>query len=204
MRKRILSRVCLSVCFGLLLMAGNAFAQQAERADQILRIRRMPRLGRQMLERTPAFDVRGAGAVRNPRNWAHILLELETAPEWIDELSFTYYLMTQVRGETAFSLFQTTVRYGDIPRGQHQSSVLLMPAAVERFGEPIALGVEISYDGQVVATESASTLPALEGEWWRNERVVDSPNVTRREGYLLDRSQTPFALVNWDDFLVVR
>lgn len=204
MHKRIVGFCCLIAAFGVMMTASAVLGQQADRAEQILRVRRMPRLGRQMLERTPAFDVRGASAVRRPREWAHIQIELETAPEWIDELTFTYYVMTQLGNETAFSLFETTVRYGDIPRGQHLSSVLLMPAAVERFGLPIALGLEISHEGEVIARESASSLSAVEGEWWRNERIVDSPNVTRRDGYLLDRTQTPFALVNWDDYLVVR
>jgi hypothetical protein len=40
-------------------------------------------------------------------------------------------------------------------------------------------------------------------DWWKNPRIIDSPLVTRREG-LLERSKTPFALINMDDYEVVK
>jgi hypothetical protein len=195
------------VCFvGLGLMAVDLMAQQpTPPTQQILRIRRMPRLGRGLLERTPVFNATGSSAARRPREWVHFAVSVDTAPEWIDELTFTYHVITQIQGETQFSLYQTTVRYADIPRGQdHQSSVFLLPSATERFGVPIAMAVEIAHGGEVVAADSVSSLAALEGEWWKNPRVTDSPNVVKRDGYLLDRSRTPFALINWDEYLVVR
>lgn len=186
----------------------SGLAQQPEDGDappRVARIRRLARPGRRMLEKTPEFRTVAGRPARRPRDWAHIEVTLDTAPEWIDELTVSFYVMARGGEEDQFSFYQTSVRYMDIPRGQeHRGSVFLLPSAVERYGLPVALGVEIIYEGQTVAEESASSISALGDAWWREARIVDSPNVTKREGYLLDRSRTPFALVNWDEYLIVR
>ena len=144
------------------------------------------------------------------RDWALFDVEYHTAARWTDSLAFTYHLLTQGRNEethqTEFSYYTVTVRYIDIPNGKHRSCVCLPPSLLERFGEPVALGLEVmDKSGQPAAVESAKGGMKLPDEWWKNDKVMSStkPAVVRRSG-LVDRSKTPFALINANDYEVVQ
>ena len=107
-------------------------------------------------------------------------------------------------GKNEFSYYTATVRYIDIPKGDHMSCVVLPPSLVERYGEPVALALEImGKDGTVLAGKWESTIADLKNEWWKNPQIMDNAMVKRRAG-LVDRSKTPFALINMDDYEVVQ
>ncbi|MFC1462339.1 hypothetical protein ACFLQU_01925 [Verrucomicrobiota bacterium] len=175
-----------------------------------VRIRKFTGLGSKGKIRTPVFRASSSRATINPPgDWARITTEYSTSKDWIDELVFHYYVMTETKtkGQKPYNFFKATVRYGDIERSpRHFSTVFLKPNTVKRFGEPIGIAIEIVYGGQVVATKSdvlrSGKLP--DGEWWKNPRVTDSPKVTSRGGYLLNRSETPFALIDMDDYETIR
>jgi len=68
----------------------------------------------------------------------------------------------------------------------------------------VALALEIvGKDGTVLASESKAMIPFPSPEWWKDSQVLDNAKVKRRQG-LVDRSKTPFALVNADDYEVVQ
>lgn len=190
----------------------QAPAQVPARGREILRIRDISGLTRRDRLRTPEFRSNYSSAVNPAREWVRVMTEYETAPsdEWIDELTFQYHVMTELRqgNQREFSLFRTTVRYGDVERGRasrtHRSAVYLRPPAVERFGEPVAVAVEINLGGETIATASKSNIRELPEDWWRNPRVIESQSVKTRDGYLLDRSRTPFALVQIDDYEFIK
>ena len=202
-RKSLLSptRAALAAaCLALVLAAGAALAQTrvaAPRAE--VRIRDLPKMGRASLTRSPEYqsNVRRTVSGSSRREWALLEVGYETLPEWIDELSFTFYVMTQ-DGQKQFHFFEATVVYVDIGRGSHAACVVLPPAAVARFGEPNAFGVEIFAGGERVAFKGVG--PAE--EWWK--LIGDKPNITKHAGYLVDRSKTPFAWAFIDDYEVVR
>ena len=52
-------------------------------------------------------------------------------------------------------------------------------------------------------SKAESLIPYTSKEWWKDSAVLDNPSVTRRNG-LVDRSKTPFALINIDDYEVVQ
>lgn len=175
-----------------------------------LRIRRMPKPGRASMVRTPEFQTSlgRSSRSRKPQEWALFELEYETAPEWIDSLDFAYSVMTRTKGadgKDAYSLFQLRATYIDIQKGEHASCVVLAPNTLARFGEPVAIAIEVSQDGTLLAAETEVADASLQKvkEWWKNPQIIDSPIVTRREG-LLERSKTPFALINMDDYEVVK
>jgi len=176
------------------------------------RIRRMPKLNRSIQQRTPEFTQTSGRVSRGkPREWALFEVTYETAADWSDEISFTYYVMAERRavdGKKEYSLYQTTVRYVDVARGEHISCVVLPPTALQRYGDPVALAVEITApDGTSLATDSVNDGregKALPVEWWKAKEVLDSKSVVRRDAYLVDRSKTPFAWVNMDDYEVVK
>ncbi len=171
-------------------------------ATDAIRIRRMPRLNNRTdwVQRTPVFT---GTAARRPRDWGVFEVAFDSSPEWIDELAVTFHLMMQSadpREERPFSLYRVTSRYIDVAQGRGRLvSAVLLPSALLRHGRPIGLAVEFSIGGQVVAHEATATEAFLRDRWWENPQVVDSPRTVQREGYLLERAKTPFALVNIDD-----
>jgi len=79
---------------------------------------------------------------------------------------------------------------------------------LERFGSVIAIACEITADGApapaVQSEHSGSDLNAYKDDWWKNPKVLDNPVLKRRDGLLLERSKTPFGLINIDDYEAVR
>jgi len=159
--------------------------------------------------RTPEFQTNMGRSTRNrkPLEWALFEIEYETEPKWLDTLDFTYSVMTRKQGadgKDAYNLFQLRVTYIDIQAGDHTSCVILAPNTLARFGEPVAIAVEV-YQGETLldSRSEVSDKKLPDADWWKDPRIVDSPIVTRREG-LLERSKTPFALINMDDYEVVK
>jgi len=172
-----------------------------------IRIRRLEGLGGRATVKTPEYDTNMPGSATPSAEWVRIRCQYDTAPEWIDELAFTYYAMgvTEVEGKRAYSMYKKTVRYSDIEEGRsHLSVVYLRPKAVERYGELVAVAVEISLGGQVVAVERENESKDLPADWWKNPAVTDAKIVTQRDGYLLNRLETPFAFINYDDYEDIR
>jgi hypothetical protein len=189
---------------------GQAKVGADEKADKV-EIKRFPPPNKTAMVRTPEFNTTAVGGQpkisKRPREWALFEVKYATAAKWTDELSFTYHVMTKGKdeeGKDNFSYYTLTLRYVNIPKGDHMSSVALPPSMVERYGEPISLALEIiGKDGTVLASQSESTINYPTKEWWKDSNVLDKPQVSRRTGGLMDRSKTPFALINADDYEVV-
>ena len=224
--------VVLGVALSALLVTGSALAQgsrlsatgarpaaggaaaggvAAEKADRV-EIKRFPQPNKTSLVRTPEFSANAAGMQSKvntrPRLWALFEIRYATETKWMDELAFTYHVMTKGKDDEGkddlLSYYTQTIRYIDIPRGDHMSCVALPPSIVERYGEPVSLALEIvGKDGTVLASKSETIIPYPTQEWWKDSQVLDSPKVKRRVG-LVDRSKTPFALINADDYEVVQ
>jgi hypothetical protein len=189
--------------------ATPAVARGGDKADSVL-IKRMPPPNKTAMVRTPEFtyNVQNtmAKVTKKPREWALFEVKYESTAKWMDEVSFSYHVMTKGKndeGKEAFSYYTLTLRYIDIAKGEHMSCVAIPPSQVERYGEPVALALEItSKEGKVLDSKSEAVMP-LPKEWWKDSNVLDRPVVTRRNG-MVDRSKTPFALVNVDDYEVVQ
>ncbi len=184
-----------------------AGAPAAVLAANAVRIRKMPKVGRSLLVRTPEYQSNATRATRKPREWAFFAVDYDTQPEWLDELTISYTVMAEGLNEERkreYSVYQTTVRHGDVARGEHSAAVVLPPQAVERFGSVVAFAVEISVGGKVVASDQVVGIPNLPPDWWKNRDVLESSSVIRRDGYLVDRSKSPFGLANIDDYEAVK
>ena len=178
-----------------------ATAQRAPDDDLlVLVIQSIEGVGRR--ERVPTPQYRTSIPERRPAvrgEWGRITTKYDTSPEWIDNLIFEYFalLVREERGEPPqYTLFRGTVTYMDIEQGRDkESTAFLRPSTLRRYGEMIGIAVEIRHEGDVVAVESQELRGSVaEGqeEWWRN------PNLTPRDGYILNRSETPFAFINYD------
>ncbi len=191
---------------------GGIAGQPAARGDKrdAVQISRMPPPNKTAMVRTPEFNVNVQNTMpkvtRKPREWALFEVKYESDAKWMDELSFSYHVMTKGKndeGKDAFSYYTLTLRYIDVPKGEHMSCVAIPPSLVERHGEPVAVALEITNkDGKVLDSKSESIIP-LPKEWWKDSKVLDNPQLTRRNG-MVDRSKTPFALINADDYEVVQ
>ena len=225
--KRILcvqEHVTVCVTMTILFMAGSLFAQAVRQGQpaagrggdkESVEIKRMPPPNKTAMVRTPEFNYNVQNAQpkvsKKPREWALFEVKYESSAKWTDELTFTYHVMTKGKsdeGKDSFSYYTAALRYVDIAKGEHMSCVAIPPSLVERYGEPVAVALEITgKDGKVLDSKSETIMP-LPKEWWKESSVMDKqidnrPVVTRRNG-LIDRAKTPFALINVDDYEVVQ
>lgn len=179
---------------------------------RIMAIRRMPRLNK-VKQPTPQYNTSATRTTPGrPKEWAVFEITYDTLPDWMDEVVVTYYLMAERRGveakkekEKEYTLYQTTVRYADVARGEHTACVVLSPATLLRNGDQfIGLAVEFtSSDGTLLAVQNEVTGSVLPQDWWKKPEVTENKSVIKRDG-LMDRSKTPFGLINLDDYEVVK
>lgn len=191
----------------LLTASFSVDAQVAEDRD-VLRVRRFSGLGSKNIVKTPEYKTDAQRGVNPLKEWFQISVTYDTAPEWIDELTFRYFVMSLLKekGEQKYSIFSTTVRYADIESGRsHVSTAFLHPKAMDRFGDIVAVAVEVVHGGKVVAQEGeVAGGGRIPEDWWKNPVVTENANVTARNGYLLDRSKSPFMLINTDDYEFIK
>ena len=83
--------------------------------------------------------------------------------------------------------------YVNIQKGKHKSDMYLHPSTIARYGDVQRVGVVISSQGRVLAMES---LPANNQRWWEQ--------LTPLDGYVLNRMQTPFAMIYFDDYEAIK
>lgn len=174
-------------------------------------INRFPTPGKAGMIKVPEFQANVAG-MQSPiggrkREWALFEVKYSTGAKWTDELAFTYHVLCKGRDEKtkaeAFSYYTATIRYADVPKGPHMSCAVLPPNLVERYGEPVAVALEIMGKSEVLASQHAESGMTLPKEWWKDSKVMDDKRLTRRNG-LVDKSKTPFALINLNDYEVVQ
>ena len=179
------------------LAAGTALAQLAPAAApsagaDIIKIRKgpLPVPG----TKTPVFRTATASqsSAKQP-DWWRVMVEFETAPDWVDELEFTYYVyMKDQSNKGAEMMFRGSVTYVNVAKGRHYSDMFLHPSTLARLGRVEQVAVVVKARGAVVATESTDTKP----NWWDGFSPV--------EGVLLNRSQTPFAHVDYDLYEAIK
>ncbi len=89
-------------------------------------------------------------------------------------------------------MFSSSVTYLNIKKGRHLSDMYLHPNILSRMGRVEQIAVVIKVGGVVVATESTANTP----NWWDRYRPVSN--------VLLNRSQTPFSIVDYDSYEQVK
>ncbi len=146
------------------------------------------------------------------RVWGVFDVTFQTVPQWIDSMTITYMVMLfnpkadAKKNEKQLTLMQTTVEYADVAQDrEHKAGAVVLPAALLRLGEPIGFSASISVAGKEVASQGVARGPlASHKEWWKEDAVLNSPNVQRRDAYMVDRMDSPFQLVDPDDYELSR
>jgi hypothetical protein len=195
----------------LCLGAGVAFAQGTQRRlapEEQIRVRRFIGTGPRARATTPIYQTNLGAGTKRAQDWHVVSVIYDSAPEWMDDLLVQFHVMTVMKdrqsGRNVYSLFKKTVRYVDIERGRdHRAMAFLRPAATKRYGDVVASAAVLTVEGKVVdeQSETADDLPEF---WWRNSLVLDSEALTVRDGYLLNRMESPWALINPDDYEVIK
>jgi hypothetical protein len=202
-----ITRALLPITLVLVLVA-TVRAQEATSAGDKLRVRKLTGLSTKSRVFTPSFSTDVGRGVNRAREWQAVTVTYDTAPEWLDELQIQFFVLSVMRDpetkRNVYSLYRNTVRYIDIEQGRnHMAVVFLRPTALLRHGEPVAVAAVFSLDGKVVE-EVSDEETKLPEKWWKNPLVTDSEATTIRDGYLLDRSKSPWALINPDDYEVIK
>lgn len=203
---KLFTIVAMIAAFSAVFFASDAFAQgRAGRAatGTPLKIKGFTGLKNTGLMAAPQFDGKVKGPNRNSgrnKRWAAMEVEYLTAPEWIDEATFTFHVMTRAP-KGGYHYFTTSVSYINIAKGEHGACVMLPPNAVARYGMPVAIGAEVEVDGETVAADSDGQGKGT--PWWTKLEALGD-KLEQHPGLLVDRSETPFGITFTDEYEVVR
>jgi len=162
---------------------------------------------------TPEYSVNfGPKNKKVPKNkeWLEVEVSFdwqprEKKPEFLDELTLNYYVLlnNKSRETPDGTLLTGSVTHVAIPQGKGMNSVMYVsPRTLERFFQgkiPSAassavldVGVTITKQGQLVAESSWKG----RGQWWSAMQQVG--------GYVLNKSETPFAPLAWDYYEAIK
>jgi len=160
-------------------------------------IRKMEATGPNAKARTPEFRNDANEPQSRAREWARITVQYETDVDWTDELEFRYMVLVKHHKTGAFTMFPATVNYIDIAKSKrHTSTVFLRPATLLRYGAVKWAGVKIYLKGK--------DTPVAVMQMPENDRRPWTAKVTTKAGVLLNRDQTPFALVSIDNYETIK
>ena len=152
-----------------------------------------------------------------PRSWIVIETKYTTYAKFLDQLTFNWHVVLDTKtakenkgnkmGLAPYSYFNTSVTYYNIPKGSHAACVCLPPSYLELYGEPKAIGFEITnQNGDILGGDAVSEIKAIKPhtKFWEMDNFKDAmggekPSIERRQG-LVDRSKTIWALVNPNDY----
>ncbi len=122
-----------------------------------------------------------------------------------------------------FVYYTLVTRYVNIPEGNHRSCVCLPPSFIERYGEPVLISCElVTADGKLLhGMTVVNGFPYVQAgeitedskekmEWWNNDEIINAKDkktgdamIEIRQG-LIDRSKSPFYLVNNADYEAIQ
>jgi len=202
-------------------------AAVAQGRDAMVQIDTPARPGGTSLVSTPVYQAQVQGALMGPvggkpRKWVVLEMKYTTQAKWQDELTFHWHvLMDSSKAKekdpknpvAPYSYYNLDVRYVDIKQGSHAACVCLPPSVPERYGEPITVSVLITNkEGDELALHTENQFGKLpEGKWWERDDMMNQwkdkktdKNMIERRAGLVDRSKTPFALINSSDYELVQ
>lgn len=142
--------------------------------------------------RSPDYSTSANEANITPGEWTRVLVRFDTDADWTDQLEMRFYIAVKNQKTGDYTMFTGSFVYSDIPKGRgHQVAVYLRPRTTERYGAATQAAVEVVLKGEIVDSGSS---PESTKQWWRTATVRSV------EGYVLDRSQTPFAYIATDNY----
>ena len=152
------------------------------------------------VQMTPKYDVSRSSALTRgrSRDWLIAEVEYESEPEWIDELTVTFYLHVRdsardASGNRADLVLRGRTTYVDVKAGRHKAVMAMQPGSYERYGPVRRVGVELSVGGR---TADAASEPSARGPWWTQ--------MPSRDGLVIDRLSSPWAMLYFDEYEAIK
>ena len=133
----------------------------------------------------------------NPKklDWMQLDVRYETMPEWVDELTMTFYvLMKTTDQKEPFALLKGKATFVHIAKGTHVAIAYVAPQLLHRYGKVEGAAVEFEFQGRPVASDSTA------GETYKKWLQQLSP----KENHVLQPAETPFAPLDWDCFEMLK
>ena len=168
------------------------------------------------------------------RQWGVFDMTFRTQQKWTEDLTVNWYVLCDTskakekdKSKAAKRLppyvyYTLVTRYVNIPEGDHRACSCLPPSFIERYGEPVVITCEIVtsagklLDGETVVNSFPYVKPGKftdemkeKAEWWNVDAIINAkdkagePMIEVRQG-LVDRSKTPFWLVNNADYEAIQ
>ncbi len=186
-----------------LVQPGSALAQQGPVTAKVSNIE-------VSLTKTPRLSVEAGTKEKRDtqREWLEVEVEFQAEmgnakDEYVNELEFSYHVYFKSDAKVT-TIYTANVIHVNIPvKETTYSSIYVSPTTLGKiFGKDkkvnpndVWVAVEVKSQGAVkggMANQKEST------KWWQ------SPNASRVDGMLLNKSQTPFAFLWWDRYPEVR
>ena len=165
--------------------SGGMVHAQSDDGSGIAQLRRVKMTKVDTPEYKLNSNISGFANAKND-SWIQLSVAYRTAPKWLDELVFDYYvLMEPSNSKVKYRLLSGSVVNINIAKGnQHTSVMYLHPSTVKRYGTPkkVAVVMRGAYQGRPfeLATE--------DNAWWKK--------LPAERGMVLNRRETPFAMLN--------
>ena len=145
---------------------------------------------------TPQFQVTPMPpASKVPRYWYQMTVHFDTHMEWTDDLDFRCYVLLKPKtgGAGKSMMLRGDTTLVNVAKGKHKCDFFVHPSTLLRYGDVETVAVVVSKAEQVLGMLSQ---PPSTKRWWEENSPV--PNM------VLKRSDTPWALINVDDFEQVK
>lgn len=189
MRRAHVVKTVMCLILAAAVLAPEGFAQQSAEPINIRKLNGSK-------AKTPEYKLIGeTGFIRVTKDWFMINAQYDSSPDWIDEITFTYYVL--IRGRTSdqpkYTLLTGDVTYVNVQKGRHLSDMYLHPSTLSRYGEVQSIAVIVKVQGRVVAMGSE---PSSTQRWWEQLSPV--------QGLVLNRMQTPFAMIGFDSYEAIK
>lgn len=143
---------------------------------------------------SPDYQVNPPIHQSRAEKWMEIEVTFDVKPEFTDELTFTYYVLFAKR------LLVGRVTHVSIQKGRDRRSVAyISPKSLSQLLEGKQLSasdienvsVTVSKPGIAASLDARSWKPS-NGEWWAA--------LKQEEGFVLNKSETPYAPLFWDRY----
>jgi len=144
---------------------------------------------------TPQYSVNPPAKQSRAQTWIAVETTFDARPEFTNELLFTYYIAFMNVPE---AVYVGRISHVSIQKGQALHSIAyISPKSISRIlkGKQLTQGdvdnitVTISKPG-ISAPIAVKSLRPTGGEWWTVRQM--------EEGFVLNKSETPFAPLAWD------
>lgn len=145
--------------------------------------------------RTPEYRLVAGQAQARGKDWFSVNTTYDTAPDWVDDITFSYFVLITGKspGQPRNTLLSGDVTYVNVQKGRHLSDMYLHPSTLARYGEVERVAVIVRVQGRVVAMASEPSSPQ---RWWEQ--------LTPVQGLVLNRMETPFAMINFDNYEAIK